>query len=156
MSTKKKPARRRAKPLRPTPKPRSHRSDPKAPRVDAGAVALVHMKGTPGRGGGTGGEAWRIEVGGHRVGVTFVNLIDEPPIGRHASIQIYLNQRSQGRGIGRVAYRMACEASRYDIIYAHMRKSNIASRRAAEAAGFHDATPAGQGQLIMVRKREAV
>jgi hypothetical protein len=36
-----------------------------------------------------------------------------------------------------------------------MRKSNIASRRAAEAAGFRDVTPDGHSQLIMKKTRFA-
>ncbi|WP_313281130.1 GNAT family N-acetyltransferase [Delftia tsuruhatensis] len=120
------------------------------PKFLANAVYLVRTRGTPTRGGGLGGESWRIEVGGKRVGTVFINLIDEKPLGRHASLQIYLNQKSQGFGIGRIAYRLACEASDYSTIYAHMRKSNIASRRAAEEAGFVEATPASYQQLIMV------
>ncbi|MEZ5959783.1 MAG: GNAT family protein [Hyphomonadaceae bacterium] len=114
---------------------------------------MTRTKGTPGRGGGAGGEAWRIEVAGKRAGVIFINLIDQAPIGRHASIQIYLNAASQGRHIGRTAYRKACEASQYDAIYAHMRKSNTASRRAAEEAGFSDATPPGEAQCVMLWRR---
>ena len=37
-------------------------------------------------------------------------------------------------------YRKAVRASRYGTIYAHMRKSNVASRRTAEEAGFSDVT----------------
>jgi RimJ/RimL family protein N-acetyltransferase len=111
---------------------------------------LKRSKGKRERGGSPGGEAWKIEVNGKRAGVVFINLIDEPPIGRHASIQIYLNTPSQGRGIGRLGYRKACEASTYQTIHAHMRKSNAASRRAAEAAGFEDVTPSDVNQLIMV------
>ena len=119
------------------------------PKVPADAVRLVRTRGTPKRGGGQGGECWRIEVDGKRVGTIFINLIDEKPLGKHASLQIYLNLKSQGVGIGRVAYRLACEASEYSTIYAHMRKSNVASRRAAEEAGFVDATPPSYQQLIM-------
>ena len=79
----------------------------------------------------------------------FINIIDEPPLGTHPSLQIFLNRESQGRQIGRHAYRAACLASQYDIIYAHMRKSNIASRRAAEEAGFEDVTPKDHSQLIL-------
>lgn len=113
----------------------------------------MRTKGTRGRGGGKGGEAWRVEVDGKRAGVVFVNLIDEPPIGPHASIQIFLNVANQGRKIGRIGYQKACEASAYDVIYAHMRKSNLASTKAAEAAGFADATPPGEAQKIMVWRR---
>jgi hypothetical protein len=52
-----------------------------------------------------------------------------------------------------MGYRIACENSQYDVVYAHMRKSNIASRRAAEEAGFVDATPPGHQQRILKRIR---
>lgn len=142
----------RSAPLRATPKPK-----PKAPvsrdPVAAEHVVLVRGKGTKDRGGGPGGEYWRVDVDGHRAGVVFINLIDEPPLGRHASIQIFLNEKSQGRRIGRTAYRKACEASQHPVIYAHMRKSNTASRRAAEEAGFAAAETPGDAQLTMVWRR---
>jgi Acetyltransferase (GNAT) family len=148
---KKKPARR--SPTRPTPKPKPVKRRTDVPPVTPGDVKLLRTKGTPGRGGGREGEAWRIEAHGERAGVIFINVIEEPPFGRHASIQIFLNRPYQGRRIGRVAYRQAAEASMHDVIYAHMRKSNIGSRRAAEAAGFADVTPSGHSQLIMMRRR---
>jgi RimJ/RimL family protein N-acetyltransferase len=113
------------------------------------------VKGTPGKGGGAGGEAWSICAGNDKVGDIYINLIDEPPVGKHASIQIYLNRTAQGRGIGRIAYRLASEASGNRVIYAHMRKINVASRRAAEEAGYVDAALPGTSQLIMkwTRKR---
>lgn len=120
---------------RPTPKPAPSRK-PTGQRVDPNDVTLRAGKGSKGAGGDVGGHYWHIEVAGKRVGRVFVNLIDEPPFNEHASIQIYLNKGDQGRGIGSIAYRLACEASDYDTVYAHMRKSNVASRRAAEAAGF--------------------
>ena len=144
---------RRRAPTRPTPKPQIVKKRKDATPVPPDRVTLVKTKGTAGRGGGPGGEAWRIEVDGRRAGVVFINIIDEMPIGTHASIQIYLNASSQGRQIGRTAYRKASETSVHDTIYAHMRKSNIASRRAAEEAGFSELTPAVNPQLIMVRRR---
>src|SRR5580698_5275256 len=152
MANKPKQANRRA-PSRPTPKPKAVRLSGSKPAVAPKDVHLVSMKGTPKRGGGPGGHAWRIDVDGKRAGVVFINFIDEPPIGPHASIQIYLNAPSQGRKIGRTAYRMACEASVYDVIYAHMRKSNISSWRAAQEAGFADAALAGVTQKVMVWHR---
>ncbi len=141
------PVRRRA-PKRPTPKPKPVR--PKdLPKLASDEIELVETKGTPGKGGDPGGRSWVIEAQGQRAGVIYINLIEQPPVGRHVSIQIFLNQESQGRGIGRIAYRKASEASRYDTIYAHIRKSNIASRRAAEEAGYVDASPPGFTQLIM-------
>jgi len=152
-ATKVKPPRRS---VRETPKPRPVKPRPEQPKVSEVDVILVAIPGTPGKGNGPGGEKWRIEVGGVRAGEVYINVIDEPPLGHHASIQIYLNIKSQGRGIGRVAYLKACQRSQHHTIYAHMRKSNVASRRAAEAAGFIDATPTGYGQLIMKRLRPPV
>lgn len=119
---------------------------------------LIPLAGTPGKGKGPGGEKWRIEVRGVRAGEVYINVIDEPPIGLHASLQIYLNIKSQGRRIGRAGYAKACQLSVHETIYAHIRRSNIASRRAAEAAGFVDATPPGYAQLILrwVRQRTPV
>ena len=141
------------RPARPTPKPLPVKARSPLGPIAPEDIQLVRTKGTPGRGGDPGGEAWKIEAAGQRAGIVFINLIDELPIGPHASIQIFLNQRHQGRQVGRVAYRAACEASENDVIYAHMRKSNIASRRAAEAAGFKDVTPSNHAQLIMQHKR---
>ncbi|RSU72108.1 GNAT family N-acetyltransferase [Sphingomonas sp. S-NIH.Pt3_0716] len=140
---------RRRRPASPTPKPPPVVAHSPLGPIDPGLVRLVPSRGTTKRGGGPGGEAWVIEACGERAGTVFINLIEEPPIGKHASLQIFLNRESQGRQIGRLAYRKACEASQYDVIYAHMRKSNIASRRAAEEAGFADVTPVGHSQLIM-------
>ena len=44
--------------------------------------------------------------------------------------------------------------SKYDIIYAHMRKSNIASKKAAIAAGFRELKIPKYTQLIMIWKRK--
>jgi RimJ/RimL family protein N-acetyltransferase len=148
---KKKSAKRR-RPLRPTPKPRPVNTAGRTP-VPEREITLTRTRGTPDRGAGPDGEAWRIDAAGKRAGVVFINVIDEPPVGKHASIQIYLNASSQGRRIGRVGYRKACEQSKHPEIYAHMRHENIASIRAAQEAGFVDATPAGTIQVIMVWKR---
>lgn len=140
---------KRRRPARETPKPRPVKSRTAEPKISTSEVDLVSVAGTPGKGKGLGGEKWRIDVGGVRAGEVYINVIDEPPIGRHASLQIYLNIKSQGRGIGRIGYAKACQLSAHEIIYAHMRRSNVASRRAAEAAGFMDATPPGFTQLIL-------
>ena len=136
-----------------TPKPRPVKVRSDLPLVSVEDVKLIPVSGTPGKGSDIGGEKWRIEVGGIRAGEVFINVIDEPPLGVHASIQIYLNIKSQGRGIGRVAYLKACQLSQHDTIFAHMRKSNAPSRRAAEVAGFVEATPPGYNQLIMKWQR---
>jgi hypothetical protein len=154
MAKKPKPAKRR-RPTRPTPKPKVLKPSANRKPVAPEDISLISVKGTRGRGGGPGGQAWRIDVEGKRAGIVFINFIDEPPIGPHASIQIYLNAPSQGRKIGRVGYRKACEASPYNAVYAHMSKLNVASWRAAEEAGFVDATPTGAIQKVMIWRRTA-
>lgn len=126
------------------------------PTVKAEDVRLEKGKGTKLRGSGPGGSYWHILVGEERVGRIYINIIDQQPFGTHPSIQIFLNKDQRGRNIGRVAYRLACEASGCDKVFAHMRKSNIASKRAAEEAGFsvveHDSVP----QLAMVWVRKSI
>lgn len=121
---------------RPTPKPRADTRRISRPAVEANQVVLVPGKGTAGHGGDPGGFYWHIEAEGKRAGNVFINMFDHAYYGNHPSIQIHINQAQRGRKIGRIAYRLACEQSGYDTVYAHMRKSNIASRRAAEEAGF--------------------
>lgn len=154
MAEKRKAPARPRTPKRPTPKPKVAKPKPNLEKVSPADVELVPTKGTPGKGGGPGGHSWVIKAAGERAGVIYINFIDEPPVGKHASIQIFLNQKSQGRGVGRVAYRLASEASQYDEVYAHMRKANVASRRAAEEAGYVDVSPPGFTQLIMKWKRK--
>ena len=153
MAEKRKASARPRTPTRPTPKPKM-KPRPNLEKVSPADVELVPTKGTPGKGGGPGGHSWVIKAAGERAGVIYINFIDEPPVGKHASIQIFLNQKSQGRGVGRVAYRLASEASQYDEVYAHMRKANVGSRRAAEEAGYVDVSPPGFTQLIMKWKRK--
>lgn len=145
-----KPKRR---PVRPTPKPKVVVPLKGGPKVDSDRVAIVAKRGGKGKGDGPGGEYWEIRTDGKRAGCVFINLIDEPPLGLHASMQIFLNIKDQGKGIGRIAYRLAAEASQHDPIYLHMRKSNEASRIAAEVAGFEDVTLAGEMQLTLKRDK---
>jgi hypothetical protein len=137
---------------RSTPPPTSVRSG-KRPPANPDEVRLEKGAGSAGRGSGAGGAFWHIYLGPTRAGDVYINVIDEPPLGTHASIQIKVNQNCQGRGIGRIAYKLASVASEHDIIYAHMRKSNLASRRAAEYAGYVIADDVSVPQLIMVWKR---
>jgi len=123
------------------------------PAVEPADVRLERGPGGSGRGGGPGGAYWHIYVGVARAGNVYINVIDEPPLGEHASIQIQINKSWQGRGVGRIVYSFACEASDHNRIYAHMRKSNIASRKAAEHAGFVVVDRVAIRQLLMVWTR---
>lgn len=117
--------------------------------VNPDDIVLQKGKGSKETGGGTGGYFWHIYQEGIKTGKVFINLVNSGILGHHPSIQIYLNKKFQGRHIGRWAYQKACEQSRYDEIYAHMRKSNIASKKAALAAGFIILKNIKSTQLIM-------
>lgn len=149
----KSPTTRRRNPKRPTPKPKVVKPPKGGPKINPGKVELVQKPGSKDKGGGPDGEYWDVMVDGVRAGEVFVNVIDEPPLGTHASMQIFLNQMDQGKGIGRAAYRKAADASRHDPLYLHMRKSNLASKLAAEAAGFKDTALPGVAQLILKRTK---
>ncbi|WP_223523689.1 MULTISPECIES: class I SAM-dependent methyltransferase [unclassified Pseudomonas] len=123
--------------------------------VCADAIELVKTPGSRERGGGPGGEAWIILANGKRAGAAYINIVDDPIRGLHASFHVFLNRPSQGRQIGRIAYLRCCALSQHDVIYAHMRKSNTSSRKAAEHAGFVDATGPDDSQLVLVWHRPA-
>lgn len=148
-----KPPAKRRKPTRPTPKPKIAKPAKGGPKIDPSKVELVQRPGSKDKGDGAGGEYWDVMVDNARAGEVFVNVIDEPPLGKHASMQIFLNVSDQGKGVGRAAYLKAAEASSHDPLYLHMRKSNYASRLAAEAAGFRDADLPGVAQLILKRTK---
>lgn len=112
--------------------------------VSADGVELYRTKSTK-----VGEESWVIKANGVRAGKVEIHLGTD---GR-ATIGIFLNKSSQGRHIGRYAYSLACNDSQYDTIYAHIRKSNYASRKAAEYAGFVDVTKPEDRQIVMVWKR---
>src|SRR6185437_15833920 len=157
MATKRKPAKRKAQtPRRPRRKSSAPPPEPHIKRepVDPNEVQLVRGKGTEKSGGGSGGHYWHIEIGNKRVGNIFINIIECELYGEHPSVLIHLNKDQRGKQIGRVAYRLACEESGYDKVYAHMRKSNLASRRAAEEAGFK-ALDDKRIQLTMLWERRA-
>jgi hypothetical protein len=112
-------------------------------------VILKPGKGTKESGGGTGGHYWNIFANDKRAGKVFINLIDEELLGKHPSLQIFLNKNSQGKHIGRYAYSQACLLSQYDTIYAHMSKKNISSIKSAIAAGFIEVFADITKQVIM-------
>ncbi len=140
----------RRRPLRATPKPVDRK--PIGGPVPASSVMLEKGMGTRERGGGPGGSYWHVLVDGQRAGSTYINCVDEEPIGKHASVQIKLNVNQRGRHVGRIAFRLTCENSDYDYVYAHIAKSNTASIRAAEYAGFQRIHPE-LSQVLMVWQR---
>lgn len=141
---------------RKTPKPPVVMAKSKLGPVDPACVEFLRTPGTRERGGGPGGEAWIILAEGKRAGIAYINIAEDSVRGRHPSFHVFLNRPSQGRQIGRAAYHLCCSESEYDVIYAHMRKSNIASRKAAEHAGFVNASASSDAQLVLVWRRPEV
>ena len=88
-------------------KARKHATKVQREPVNPGSVRLVPGKGSKGRGGDAEGSYWHIYVRKERAGYVFINVINEPPFGQHASIQIKVNAKHRNRHIGRVAYRLA-------------------------------------------------
>lgn len=111
-------------------------------------VELIEGKG----GQGKHLRYWHIFSEGKRAGKVYIDLADDEILGKHNAIQIFLNKASQGKGIGRLGYKIACETSGFSEIYAHMRKSNIASKKAALAAGFVEVKNEKLIQLVLVWK----
>jgi hypothetical protein len=137
-----------------TPPPDGVRSGLREP-VAPEDVSLREGKGGPKRGAGPGGEYWHVQVNDRRVGYVYVNVIDESPMGQHASLQIQIAKPWQGRGVGRIAYALAAKASHHSTIYLHMRRSNIASMRAAEHAGFREYVHPKIQQCVMMLTKKA-
>lgn len=152
-----KPAKPKKRARKPTPKATGTTTKPRAakPPVDPTTIRLVSGKGGTGRGGGPGGHYWHIYASETRAGYVYINVIEEEPFGEHASIQIQVNKALHGRGIGKVAYRLACEQSGHDVIIAHMRKNNVPSQKAAAAAGFVVVDDPAITQLAMRWTRKA-
>jgi RimJ/RimL family protein N-acetyltransferase len=122
------------------------------PFVAANLIRLEQEAGSAAR-GGPGSGCWHIHVGDTRVGTVRVSVVDSPPQGTHATIQIRVRQGWQGRGVGRVACRLASDASGHDTIYAHMHKNNVAARTAATYAGYTPIDDQQPRRLIMVWNR---
>lgn len=93
---------------------------------------------------------WHIYANAVRAGQVYIDFVENPVLGRHAAINIFLNQKSQSKGIGRIGYEQACKKSNLDTVYAHMRKNNLASKKAAKAAGFTEITDERFNQVVMI------
>lgn len=79
---------------------------------------------------------WHIFSQAKRVGRVWLTLKPRSELlaGIFISVEIYKNL--QGKGIGQIAFRLACETSNENIIFGESRKGNIASIKAMEKAGF--------------------
>lgn len=92
---------------------------------------------------------WHIFTENKRRGYVSIIKSEFEGVGSGPSIQIFINKKDQGKHIGSFAYEAACIASGLPEVYAHMRKSNIASKKAATNAGFLIDTRYTGAQLLM-------
>jgi len=122
-------------------------------RVKSAEVILKLGKGGKNTGGGKCVFFWHVYYNDKRVGKVFINYDYNK---QEAYIQIFINKVDQGKGIGRIAYKKACEESGYNKVFAIIRKNNIASIKAAETAGFVKISSTKCGQLKMVWNRDDI
>lgn len=98
--------------------------------------------------------SWKITYDGKAAGHVHISKDNSYPELSKRNIDIHVNANMRRKGIGTEAYRLACSESGLSEVYAHMRKSNIASRRAAEKAGFVQIEdPSVTRQVVMVWKK---
>jgi RimJ/RimL family protein N-acetyltransferase len=95
---------------------------------------------------------WHIHNAGKRAGHVSIDCRESQGRPKDASIDIFLNKQSRGRGIGTIAFRQACELSGLPEVFASIRKSNVASRIAAQRAGFVPLHDEPSGELLMIWK----
>ncbi len=96
------------------------------------------------------GKYWHIYYHDIRVGKIYIDFIENDVLGKHPSIDIFINKPYQGRRIGQSAYQLACEESGLPEVYMHTKKSNLASIRAAAAAGFQELKHPEFRQVVMI------
>lgn len=96
---------------------------------------------------------WHIFTESQRRGYVSIIQSEFAGIGSGPSIQIFINKKDQGKHIGSCAYEAACVECGLPEVYAHMRKSNIASKKAATNAGFVIDKRYKGSQLLMVWRR---
>lgn len=128
--------------------------DNKKEKILESDVELIEGKGTKKHGGGKRGYYWHVYYKGKRAGRVYINWVEPKSGTGFASITVELNQNSRGKGIGTVCFQRACELSRYDEVFAEMRKSNIASQIAAKRGGFKPVKGYKGGQMRMVWRRK--
>jgi RimJ/RimL family protein N-acetyltransferase len=134
-------------------KQRDNSSVSEKPKVSENEVILVEGKSSRKSHEGSTAYHWHIYLGNERVGRAIIHWVDLDSFAPHASITVELYIKNRGRGIGTIVFRRACELSQYNEVYASIRKSNIASRIAAERAGFKPVENWEGRELFMVWRR---
>lgn len=95
---------------------------------------------------------WRVTHLGKTVGHVSISFVARGKA-VDSSIDVQLNRKSRGRGIGTIVFLRACELSGLPEVLASIRKGNIASRLAATRAGFVPLESQPSGELLMIWRR---
>jgi RimJ/RimL family protein N-acetyltransferase len=101
-----------------------------------GDIELIEGEVSKKHSGGKNLQYWHIYYKDKRAGRVYIKWVPSQTEEGYASITVELNKDKRGIGIGTICFQRACELSRYDIVFAEIRKGNIASKKAASRAGF--------------------
>lgn len=97
-------------------------------------------------------EGWKVLLDDEACGfVKFHPKVDEI-FKKHVTVDFAIPKAKRGMHIGRFALRKAIIASIHQLFVAHLRKSNLPSKKALEAVGFEEAKDDSK-QLCMIYRK---
>ena len=96
-------------------------------------------------------EGWKIKLDSLACGKVKFNPNVNEVFKDHVTVDISISKAMRGRHIARIALKIAIEASTAHFFVAHLRKSNIASKKMLTSVGFQEA--AFGKQLCMILKK---
>ena len=136
--------RRRQREKRPEPPfRRSTQARVKPEEVEFRPMLQTHLQGVLRIG-------WHVFHEGKRAGRVAIVCHEKAGLPPGPTIDVQLNKNSQGRGLGTVVFRRAAELSKRPKILAVIARKNIASRLAAERAGYSQITDGANKDLVLV------
>ena len=98
-------------------------------------------------------EGWKIKLDGEPCGsIKFEPKVDKT-FGKHVTFYFKVPKPKRGRHVGRFALAKAIDASKYNLFVGHLRKSNIASKKALSSVGFKEFKNPKGNQLCMVFRK---
>ena len=102
-------------------------------------------------------ECWRIFIDQKTTAgsVKIKRIASDPVHGKHGSLDIKVNESQRGKHIGRFAIKEALKNTSFSKVVANLRKSNLASKKALEAAGFSEVKHATIKQLCLVFNKKS-
>lgn len=98
-------------------------------------------------------EGWKTKYNGIPCGYVKFKPYDNEIFKKHATVDIHITKTLRGRHIGRIALKLAIEASKHHLFVAYLAKSNIACERLLTSTGFTPAKIYTGKQLCMLFKK---